>query len=314
MWDSYILGASPYWYRVEEPAHEINWLPFPIWDRQYMSTGAHAGLMAVTEAERVGHTDTRSLYNANLFSETLVTAGEIATLPVDWEITIVGGMPFKGHPVVVHVKATHNGEVPDPILVTPEDLVVTGDIGDMPVTLRAEPDVGNGKYYLSNFNDANNDGEMDPGDSIEVVFALIMPWGPPDEEFSFGVKLCMGKACSSSSGTVATDSCKHNTDDPWDELSVYRHFQKALVFIRTDWRNAGGDVANGIDADPAAGMWDEALMTLLQNVDQAFKEAHSQVSSTSPGPGNYNLELIHENLDEGNCQFGVTGSWLKDNL
>jgi hypothetical protein len=297
---SYPFAVSPYYEQDPDGiGHDVHNTPNVLPPTQRIYYPYLATWMAVTEATQVGHVN-HSYYT----EDSLHTVKEGAGLAV--EVTAeFRDMPFKGHPVAVWVTATNIGEDPAldndiPIAMTSMDL--SASITDTHAGVRAEPDVANDEYYLYEFNDLNGDGDLDIGESATWAFVAIMPWGPPDETVAIKAKFCedaVDPRCKGGSIEITTDSCKHNiADELNDDISVYRHYQKALIFIRTAWRN-------GVDIAPA-------LELMRQNTDDAFKTAHGLVSDTGPGPGTYNLELIHENLDEGNCQFGVTGSWLKE--
>jgi hypothetical protein len=310
-WQAY--GHYPYFNTIDN-THETFNVPYYV-PNQYTPASyyAHATWMAVTDAVPVGmyHTNLhggesptgwpgRSLY-------TVFGGGEKLPIEINFEFR---DHPFKGHPVFmwahVVVSDPEPGEPPAQD-VLPMDFGALSFSADTDSMGRpsVEPDVNNGEYYYSSMVDADNDGWLDYGDSMTVSFAVILPLGPPDETIDITAKYCDpmdDKRCGKGTAEVTTDSCKYNVPgDPLDEMGPYRHYQKAGVFTRTAWRNGDPTVM-------------PALELIRTNTDQGFKDAHTLTSTTSPGPGNYNLELIHENLDEGNCQFGVTGAWLRTNL
>jgi hypothetical protein len=278
---------------VDDPAHPVAaGIPSPY---HPFSDWTTARWMRSVDASQVGH-----MSNDAGAPDSLITAHDFRPLPVEVGVEFHDGV-FKGHPTVVWVTATHDGSTNEELHVDMSSLLVRSDPTDPRVpSPRAEPDVGRSHYYTFEMDDTDGDGTLGPGESASWSFALIMPLGPPDDTYGIEAMLCDGGMCAVGKAGISTDSCKRGGHDPWDdELETYRHYQKAVVFMRTAWRN--GDAR-----------FLEALHLLRQDTDKAFKDAHALVSNTSPGPGSYNLELIHENLDEGNCTFGVTGDWLKE--
>lgn len=216
--------------------------------------------------------------------QSLTTAFE-SQQPIEVTVFDCRNYPFKGHPTVCWIEAENLGA-------GDVDLASSG------LTFGGAADGWRSEMLQFGMDDTNGTPGLDPGGTASWTVALTLPLGPPDGQFGVSAKVCASSGCGSKTLNLISDSCKHNTAAPGDSLDEYRHYQKAVIFIRTAWRN--GDSRVG-----------EALDLLRQDTDDAFQRAHTLVSNTSPGPGAYNLELIHENLDEGNCQFGVTGAWLR---
>ena len=185
--------------------------------------------------------------------------------------------PFKGHPVVVFVTAENAGATG---LDVPEDALTWG--GDAATWTTAR--------LAFRFDDEDGDGKVDPGGTIQWADALKVPAGPPDESFDLEAKISIG---GSMLVTLTTDSCKKAS-----ELAEYRHYQQAVTFIYAAFKNEDPDLF-------------EALDFLKLDTDEGFKAAHRAVADTSPGPGAYHDDPILFELTQGNCQFSVTGAWVK---